>query len=67
MKHVNYDKTIDVNTVILSDCENLYNNGGIVVEINYGHIDFYMRGSDKYYKTDLYYKRNGTMRQRYLC
>ena len=38
MKHVNYDKTIDVNTVILSDCENLYNNGGIVVEINDGHI-----------------------------
>ena len=38
MRHVNYDKIIDVNTVILSDCKNLYNNGDVIVEINDGHI-----------------------------
>ena len=35
---VNYYRIMDVNTVTLSDCENLYNNGDIVVEINDGHI-----------------------------
>ena len=38
MKYVNYDRIMDVDTVTLSDCENLYNNGGIVVEINDGHV-----------------------------
>ena len=37
-RYVNYDRIMDVDTVTLSDCENLYNNGGIVVEINDGHI-----------------------------
>ena len=35
---VNYGRIMDVDTVTLSDCENLYNNGDIVVEINDGHI-----------------------------
>ena len=38
MRYVNYDRIIDVDAVTLSDCENLCNNGGIVVEINDGHI-----------------------------
>ena len=38
MKCVNYDRIMDVDTVTLSDRENLYNNGGIVIEINDGHI-----------------------------
>ena len=38
IKYVNYDRIMNVDTVTLLDCENLYNNGGIVVEINYGHI-----------------------------
>ena len=37
-RYVNYGRIMDVDTVTLSDCENLYNNGGIVVEINDGHI-----------------------------
>ena len=37
-RYVNYDRIMDVDTVTLSDCVNLYENGGIVVEINDGHI-----------------------------
>ena len=35
---VDYGRIIDVDTVTLSDCVNLYENGDIVVEINDGHI-----------------------------
>ena len=38
MKYVDYDRIMDIDTVTLSDCENLCNNGGIVVEINDGRI-----------------------------
>ena len=38
IKYVNYDRIMDVDTITLSDCENFYNNGDIVVEINDGHI-----------------------------
>ena len=38
MKYVDYDRIMDIDTVTLSDCENLYNNDGIVIEINDGHI-----------------------------
>ena len=37
-RYVNYGRIMDVDTVTLSDCENLYNNGDIVVEINDGYI-----------------------------
>ena len=37
-RYVNYGRIMDVDTVTLSDCENLYDNGDIVVEINDGHI-----------------------------
>ena len=37
-RYVHYDIIMDVATVTLSDCENLYNKDGIVVEINDGHI-----------------------------
>ena len=38
MKYGNCDRIMDVDTVTLSDCENLYNNGDIVVEINDGDV-----------------------------
>ena len=37
-RYINYGRIMDIDTVTLSDCENLYNNDGIVVEINDGHI-----------------------------
>ena len=65
---VNYDRIMDVDTVTLSDCENLCSSGGIVVEINEGRIvGFYMKRGDKKYKEDLHYKRNGEMWKGYIC